>query len=124
MAPQIKTGNDFMTWVERNVEEGCARAGYSLSADGADALREIWQPACDAFAASPRVNAEFRLFEAEFRFKVGLLGEALALAAKMNQSMTVNTEEVHSGMEFFWSTRAPSPKCPPRQKLTNVLPPT
>ena len=119
-----KTGPDFMAWVERNVEDGCGKFGYSLSTDGAHALRSIWQPACDAFAESRLVDEEFQRFEAEFRFKIGLIGESFALAAKLNRSMSVNTEEVHAGMQFFWSTRATTPKCPPPQDLVSTPPPT
>lgn len=119
-----KTGQDLMAWVERNVDEACSRAGFSLSADGVEALRSIWQPACDAFAASPTVAEEFEQFDAEMRFKIGLIGESFALAAKLNRSMSVNGDEVRSGMEFFWSTRAPTPRCPPAQNLRTSLPPT
>lgn len=123
MAP-LKTGEDLMAWVERNVEDTCVQSGYALSADGLQALRSIWQPACDEFAASPLADEEFERFDAEMRFKIGLIGEAFSLAAKLNRSMSIDADEVRSGMEFFWSTRAPSPKCPSAQNLRSALPPT
>ena len=119
-----KTADDLMAWVERNVDEACARSGYALSADGADALKTIWQPACDAFLSSSEFEREFLQYAAEMRFKIGLIGESFALAARLNRSMSVGADEVRSGMEFFWSTRAPTPRCPPAPPSAPSLPPT
>ena len=120
----LRTSEDLMAWVERNIDEACARSGYALSSEGVEALRGIWQPACDAFRASSQFEDEFQQFAAEMRFKIGLIGESFALAARLNRSMSVGADEVRSGMEFFWSTRAPTPRCPPAQPRAATLPPT
>lgn len=121
---QPKTGDDFMAWVERSIDDVCVQRGYALSADGAEALRSIWQPTCDEFADRPLASREFQRFNAEMRFKITQIGEAFVLAAKLNRSMSVDADEVRSGMRFYWSTRAPTPRCPQADDSKAALPPT
>lgn len=91
---QPKDKSYYLDWIVRAHEEGCQRAGRSLSEDGEATLREIWDEVATELSSDPKI---FRFRRAAAAHVLAEAGDLMARSAQYAGHPAVESSHVCAG---------------------------